>query len=319
VLHFYSSDSLLQQPFLFCNFGSADVYFVNKISMKLIDILLNRIKIVRVGGRVNQYIYIFCGINERVQVILAGRVRCGATVLVDRTNQGAEQRLFTGMVDLREQFLQDVAEIRIPYKDNCLSNHLPYLLRREFSMTWTQNYDPFGFWPVSDDRRGAAGADTLLRAGRAEEAGVVSAMWGMLMAVLLALLVFRMPALMVGAAAVHGVIFRVSADRVDHHRLDVSVQYRGRDRAVSGHEGFDRQSLLGQAAAADPDRLLFRGVSGGDGRRRAPVAIAGAFLIGLGFNPFQAATLCLLANYGAGGLGRSREPAADSLRGDGAG
>jgi lactate permease len=26
------------------------------------------------------------------------------------------------------------------------------------------------------------------------------------------------------------------------------------------------------------------------------VAIAGAFLIGLGFNPFQAATLCLLAN-----------------------
>src|SRR5262249_10256925 len=28
----------------------------------------------------------------------------------------------------------------------------------------------------------------------------------------------------------------------------------------------------------------------------APVAIAGAFLIGLGFPPFQAATLCLLAN-----------------------
>jgi lactate permease len=34
----------------------------------------------------------------------------------------------------------------------------------------------------------------------------------------------------------------------------------------------------------------------GTGGGGAPVAIAGAFLIGLGFNPFQAATLCLLAN-----------------------
>ena len=34
----------------------------------------------------------------------------------------------------------------------------------------------------------------------------------------------------------------------------------------------------------------------GTGGGGAPVAIAGAFLIGLGFNPFQAATLCLVAN-----------------------
>jgi lactate permease len=34
----------------------------------------------------------------------------------------------------------------------------------------------------------------------------------------------------------------------------------------------------------------------GTGGGGAPVAIAGAFLIGLGFHPFQAATLCLLAN-----------------------
>ena len=35
-----------------------------------------------------------------------------------------------------------------------------------------------------------------------------------------------------------------------------------------------------------------RGTGGGG----APVAIAGSFLIGLGFKPFQAATLCLIAN-----------------------
>ena len=34
----------------------------------------------------------------------------------------------------------------------------------------------------------------------------------------------------------------------------------------------------------------------GTGGGGAPVAIAGAFLIGLGFPPFQAATLCLIAN-----------------------
>src|SRR5438128_5358460 len=34
----------------------------------------------------------------------------------------------------------------------------------------------------------------------------------------------------------------------------------------------------------------------GTGGGGAPVAIAGSFLIGLGFPPFQAATLCLVAN-----------------------
>ena len=34
----------------------------------------------------------------------------------------------------------------------------------------------------------------------------------------------------------------------------------------------------------------------GTGGGGAPVAIAGSFLIGLGFEPFQAATLCLIAN-----------------------
>jgi lactate permease len=34
----------------------------------------------------------------------------------------------------------------------------------------------------------------------------------------------------------------------------------------------------------------------GTGGGGAPVAVAGSFLIGLGFNPFQAATLCLIAN-----------------------
>ena len=42
----------------------------------------------------------------------------------------------------------------------------------------------------------------------------------------------------------------------------------------------------------------------GTGGGGAPVAIAGAFLIGLGFHPFQAATLVPDRQYRAGGLGR---------------
>jgi hypothetical protein len=69
-----------------------------------------------------------------------------------------------------------------------------------------------------------------------------------------------------------------------------------RDRAVRGDEGFNRRPVVGQASAAGAHCLLLRAFLEGAGGGGAPVAIAGAFLIGLGFNPFQAATLCLVAN-----------------------
>src|SRR5262249_4511678 len=46
----------------------------------------------------------------------------------------------------------------------------------------------------------------------------------------------------------------------------------------------------------------------GTGGGGAPGAIAGAFLIGLGFDPFQAATLCLLANPAPGAWGGGGNP-----------
>ena len=45
----------------------------------------------------------------------------------------------------------------------------------------------------------------------------------------------------------------------------------------------------------------------GTGGGGAPVAIAGSFLIGLGFDPFQAATLVPAREHGAGGLGGGRQ------------
>lgn len=42
------------------------------------------------------------------------------------------------------------------------------------------------------------------------------------------------------------------------------------------------------------------------------VAISAAFLVGLGFRPFQAALLWLIANHGAGGPGVDRHADQDS-------
>ena len=66
--------------------------------------------------------------------------------------------------------------------------------------------------------------------------------------------------------------------------------------AVPGDEGVDRVAFLGPAVAAVLIAFCFGAFLEGTGGGGAPVAIAGSFLIGLGFEPFQAATLCLLAN-----------------------
>ena len=44
----------------------------------------------------------------------------------------------------------------------------------------------------------------------------------------------------------------------------------------------------------------------------APVAVAGAMLAGLGFDPFYAAGICLLANTGAGGVRIDRHSGDDA-------
>src|SRR5262245_60595709 len=75
--------------------------------------------------------------------------------------------------------------------------------------TWTQNYDPLGSWPLST-LAAALPVLTLFFVLVALKKRVwFSAMCGMLAAVILALVVFRMPAPMVGAAAANGVIFGI--------------------------------------------------------------------------------------------------------------
>jgi lactate permease len=163
-------------------------------------------------------------------------------------------------------------------------------------MTWTQNYDPFGFWPISTIVAALPVLTLFFVLVALKKRVWVSAMWGMVMAVLLALLVFRMPAMMVGAAAVHGVIFGflriawiIIASMFLYNVAVETGQFQVMKDSIANLSSDKRLQLILIA-------FCFGAFLEGTGGGGAPVAIAGAFLIGLGFNPFQAATLCLLAN-----------------------
>jgi lactate permease len=163
-------------------------------------------------------------------------------------------------------------------------------------MIWHQNYDPLGSWPLSTFVS-ALPVLTLFAVLVVLKSRVwVAAASGLAVAVILALTVFGMPAAMTAAALGHGVIFgflRIAW-------IIISSIFLYNIAVETGQFQVMKESI----AALSADRRLqlvliafcFGAFLEGTGGGGAPVAIAGAFLIGLGFEPFQAATLCLLAN-----------------------
>ncbi|MGE0102848.1 MAG: L-lactate permease [Blastocatellales bacterium] len=162
--------------------------------------------------------------------------------------------------------------------------------------TWTQNYDPLGFWFISTLVASLPVLTLFFVLVAMRKRVWFSAMCGMLMAVVLALLVFRMPAPMVGAAAVHGVIFGIL--RIAW--IIISSMFLYNVAVETGQFQVMKDSIANLSSDKRLQLILIAFCFGafleGTGGGGAPVAIAGSFLIGLGFNPFQAATLCLIAN-----------------------
>lgn len=163
-------------------------------------------------------------------------------------------------------------------------------------MTWTQVYDPLGHWWLSTL---VAALPVVVLLGLL--AGFhVKAHWcaiaGATTAVLCAIFVFHMPAAMAASSfaygAAYGLLKIVWIVIAAVFLYDISVE--------TGQFEIMKQSV----AAITPDRRLqlllvafcFGAFIEGCAGFGAPVAIAGAFMIGLGFKPFQAATLNLIAN-----------------------
>jgi lactate permease len=173
-------------------------------------------------------------------------------------------------------------------------------------MTWPQNYDPFGNWLLST-LVAAVPVLTLFFVLVVLKARVwVAAFSGMVAAILLANLVFGMPATMVVASAGHGWIFGmlrigwIIIASIFLYNIAVETgQFQIMKDSIAGLSGDKRLQLILIA-------FCFGAFLEGTGGGGAPVAITGAFLIGLGFNPFQAAVLCLVANTAPvawGGIG----------------
>jgi lactate permease len=163
-------------------------------------------------------------------------------------------------------------------------------------VTWQQTYDPLGSWPLSTLASALPVLALFFVLIVLRKRVWVSALSGMVMAVALALLVFRMPAGMVVAAGAHGVVFGllriawiIVASIFLYHVAVETGQFQVMKESIAGLSSDKRLQVVLIA-------FCFGAFLEGTGGGGAPVAIAGAFLIGLGFPPFQAATLCLLAN-----------------------
>ena len=163
-------------------------------------------------------------------------------------------------------------------------------------MTWTQVYDPTGHWWLSTL---IAALPILVLLGLL--AGLrlqphLCAIAGASTAVIVAILAFKMPALLAVSSFFYGSAFGllkiVWIVIAAVFLYDISVE--------TGQFEIMKQSV----AAITPDRRLqlllvafcFGAFIEGSAGFGAPVAIAGAFMIGLGFKPFQAAALNLIAN-----------------------
>ena len=163
-------------------------------------------------------------------------------------------------------------------------------------MQWTQIYDPLGHWWLS---MLVAGLPIIVLFGLL--AGLkVKPHWcaiaGASTAVAVAIIFFKMPAALAGMSFAYGVAFGVLKIAwivlAAVYLYDISVE--------TGQFEIMKESIAGITADRRLQVLLvafcFGAFIEGAAGFGAPVAIAGAFMIGLGFRPFHAAALNLIAN-----------------------
>ena len=171
---------------------------------------------------------------------------------------------------------------------------------------WLQNFDPLGN-PLLSTLAAAVPVCSLFYflAVRRTPAWR-AAIYAFVVALVVALAVFRMPAVMVAGAVADGMVFGwfriawivVAAVFV----YDISVesgQFEIIKRSVGEISSDRRLQVLLIAFAFG---ALLEGAGGGG----APVAVTGMMMIGLGFPPFQTAVLCLIGNSAPvawGGMG----------------
>jgi len=163
-------------------------------------------------------------------------------------------------------------------------------------MQWIQIYDPFGHWWLSTL---VAALPIMVLFGLLGGFKVKPhwcAIAGALTAVTVAILFFKMPLILAAMSFGYGVAFGMLKIAwivlAAVYLYDISVE--------TGQFEIMKESVAGITADRRLQVLLvafcFGAFIEGAAGFGAPVAIAGAFMIGLGFKPFHAAALNLIAN-----------------------
>ena len=163
-------------------------------------------------------------------------------------------------------------------------------------MTWTQVYDPLGHWWLSTI---VAALPVLVLLGLLAGFKVrahLCAVAGAATAILCAILVFHMPVQLATVSFAYGMAYGL----LKIVWIVVAAVYLYDITVATGQFEIMKHSVAGITADRRLQLLLIAFCFGafieGAAGFGTPVAIAGAFMIGLGFKPFHAAALNLIAN-----------------------
>ena len=175
-------------------------------------------------------------------------------------------------------------------------NWRPPETREEYVVTWSQVYDPMNSMVLSTLLAALPIVVLLGGIGIFHMKAHIAALLGLLVALVVAIVGFGMPAQMAGATAVYGAAYGLLP--IGWIILSVIFLYRLTEQ--TGQFNILRDSIAGLT----PDRrlqLLFIAFSFGAFFEGAagfgtPVAVTAAMLMGLGFAPLAAAGLSLIAN-----------------------
>jgi len=163
-------------------------------------------------------------------------------------------------------------------------------------MNWTQVYDPLGHWWLSTIVSSLPIVVLLGLLAAFRVRPHLAAMAGAATALVIAIAVFRMPPTLAGAAFIYGVSFGM----LKIVWIVIAAVYLYELTVHTGHFEIMKESLAGITSDRRLQCLLvafcFGAFLEGCAGFSTPVAIAGAFMVGLGFSPFYAATLNLIAN-----------------------
>lgn len=171
-------------------------------------------------------------------------------------------------------------------------------------MVWNQIYDPLGNTLLSTLAAAAPVVVMLIGLGLLHAKAHVAALAGLIAAILVAAVIFGMPASKVGIAVGYGAAYGllpigwIVLNIIFLHRLtEENGLFAVLQRSIAGITDDRRLQLL---LIAFSFGAFFEGAAGFG----TPVAVTGAILIGLGFSPLAASGLALIANtapvaYGA--------------------